>query len=127
VYERDGRLELVDFKTGSRPSPGDASARTQLDLYGLAAVETWGADPARLRTSYCYLRADSPAEIDSVDWDGELLGQVRGRLGRALDQLALGRYPATAGEWCRRCDFLSFCASGQAAVDERWPDTPPST
>src|SRR5437764_6678190 len=118
VYERDGRTHLVDFKTGSRPDPGDASARTQLDLYGMAAVDTWGVDSGALRTSYCYLRADGPAEIDAVDWDAGLLGEVRGRLGRALDSLTLGRYPTTAGPWCRRCDFLAFCPSGQAAVDQ---------
>jgi DNA helicase II / ATP-dependent DNA helicase PcrA len=117
VYERDGRTELVDFKTGSRPAPGDASARTQLDLYGMAAVDTWGVDSDTLRTSYCYLRADGPAEIDAVDWDPALLGDVRGRLGRALDGLTLGRYPTSAGPWCKRCDFLAFCPSGQAAVD----------
>jgi DNA helicase-2/ATP-dependent DNA helicase PcrA len=118
VYERDGRTELVDFKTGSRPAPGDASARTQLDLYGMAAVDTWGVDPDALRTSYCYLRADGAAEIDAVDWDTALLGDVRDRLGRALDGLTLGRYPATAGPWCRRCDFVAFCPSGQAAVEQ---------
>ena len=118
VYERDGRTELVDFKTGSRPDPGDASARTQLDLYGMAAVDTWGVDPDALRTTYCYLRADGPAEIDALDWDAALLGEVRGRLGRALDGLTLRRYPATAGPWCRRCDFLAFCPSGQGAVGQ---------
>jgi len=118
VYERDGRTELVDFKTGSRPAPGDASARTQLDLYGMAAVDTWGVDPGSLRTSYCYLRADGPAEIDAVDWDEALLTEVRGRLGRALDGLTLGRYPTTAGSWCARCDFLAFCPSGQAGVGD---------
>jgi DNA helicase-2/ATP-dependent DNA helicase PcrA len=117
VYEREGRTELVDFKTGNRPAPGDASARTQLDLYGMAAIDTWGVEPERLRTSYCYLRAGGPAEIDAVDWDPALLGEVRGRLGRALDGLTLGRYPATGGSWCHRCDFLAFCPSGQAAVE----------
>ena len=117
VYERDGRTELVDFKTGSRPDPGDGSARTQLDLYGMAAVDTWGIDPGDLRTSYCYLRTDGQAEIDAVDWDQATLTEVRARLGRALDSLTLGRYPTAAGPWCRRCDFLAFCPNGQAAVD----------
>src|SRR5207237_1012401 len=77
-----------------------------------------GVDPGALRTSYCYLRADGPAEIDAVDWDAGLLGEVRGRLGRALDSLTLGRYPTTAGPWCHRCDFLAFCPSGRAALDQ---------
>ena len=86
------------------------------DLYGLAAVDAWRVDPATIRTSYCYLRAGGPAEIDAVDWDPTLLGEVRSRLGRALDGLTLGRFPTTPGSWCRRCDFLAFCPSGQAAV-----------
>ncbi|MGH9278323.1 MAG: UvrD-helicase domain-containing protein, partial [Acidimicrobiales bacterium] len=45
VYRRDGRLELVDFKTGRASSVGDRPATLQLNLYGLAAVDTWGADP----------------------------------------------------------------------------------
>src|SRR5436305_13908035 len=98
----------------------------------MAAVDTWGVDPSALRTSYCYLRTEGPAEIDAVDWDDALLGEVRGRLGRALDGLTLGRYPTQAGPWCRRCDFLAFCASGQAAVvevadDNRQHATPPPT
>ncbi len=116
VYERDGRTELVDFKTGSRPARGDASARTQLDLYGMAAVDTWGVEPGALRTTYCYLRADGPAEIDAVDWDAHALVAVRGRLGRALDGLTLNRYPTASGPWCRRCDFVAFCPAGRAAV-----------
>ncbi|MBV8161513.1 MAG: ATP-dependent helicase [Acidimicrobiia bacterium] len=117
VYERDGRTELVDFKTGSRPDPADASARTQLDLYGMAAVDTWGVEPGALRTTYCYLRADGPAEIEAVDWDAATLAEVRGHLTRTLDGLTLGRYPTTAGPWCRRCDYVAFCPTGQAAVD----------
>ncbi|MCA1842548.1 MAG: ATP-dependent helicase, partial [Actinobacteria bacterium] len=60
VYQRDGRLELVDFKTGRAAAMGDRPATLQLNLYGLAAVDTWGADPDRLRTTYCYLRQDGP-------------------------------------------------------------------
>jgi RecB family exonuclease len=117
VYERDGRLELVDFKTG-RPAPeGDRAAGTQLDLYGLAAVDAWGADPAGLRTTYCYLRADGPPQLVVSDWDAGALDAVRARLAATLDALAAARFAPTAGPWCRGCDFLSFCPAGQAATD----------
>src|SRR5207248_10865767 len=109
VYARDGRTELVDFKTGLRPAEGDPSAQSQLDLYGLAAVETWNVEPSRVRTSYCQLRADGPPEIESLDWDAAALDGVRERLAGALDGLTAGRFPFSAGPWCRRCDFVSFC------------------
>jgi DNA helicase-2/ATP-dependent DNA helicase PcrA len=116
VYQRDGRLELVDFKTG-RPAPmGDRPATLQLNLYGLAAVESWGADPDRLRTTYCYLRTEGPPALLSADWHADALEAVRGDLARTLDQLAAERFDPTPGRWCRGCDFLPSCAAGRREV-----------
>ena len=36
AYERDGRFEVVDFKTGRTPAEGDPGANAQLDLYAVA-------------------------------------------------------------------------------------------
>ncbi len=118
VYERDGRLELVDFKTGRPATVGDKAAGTQLDLYGLAAIDAWSAEPDRLRTTYCYLRADGPALVESSDWDAANVAVVRGRLAATLDALAEARFGPTPGRWCGGCDFLSFCPAGQSEVDE---------
>jgi len=116
VYERDGRLELVDFKTGRIAAPGDQGAGTQLDLYGLAALDTWAADAERLRTTYAYLRADGPPLVLSTDWDARRVAEVRARLAIAFDGLARSRFDATPGAWCGSCDFLSFCPAGQAVT-----------
>ncbi len=118
VYERDGRLELVDFKTGRPAAEGDKAAGTQLDLYGLAAIDAWSENPSRLRTTYCYLRADGPAIVVSTDWDDKAVASVRARLAATLDALAEARFGPTPGPWCRRCDFLSFCPAGEEAVVE---------
>ena len=116
VYERDGFTELVDFKTGSRPEEGDGGASMQLDVYALAAVETWGVDPSRVRTTYCWLRVDGPAELDSKQWDVGAVAAVRNRLGADLDAIGDRRFAETPGPWCARCDFLAFCPAGQKAV-----------
>ena len=55
---------------------------------------------------------------EPVDWDAEALEGVRERLARALDDLAAGRYPFTPGEWCRRCDFVSFCPAGRKVTGQ---------
>jgi hypothetical protein len=104
---------------------GDRSATLQLNLYGLAAVDTWGADPDRLRTTYCYLRVDGPPALLSADWDAGALEAVRGDLAATLDQLAksYATHPATngfataPGRWCRGCDFLPACPAGRQYLD----------
>jgi DNA helicase-2/ATP-dependent DNA helicase PcrA len=114
VYRRDGRAELVDFKTGRPADDGDRAAGTQLDLYGLAAVDAWGIEPAGLRTTYCYLRSDGPPLLVASDWSEDRLREVRTRLAASLDALGDARFAPTPGSWCRRCDFVSFCPEGQA-------------
>jgi len=116
VYERDARLELVDFKTGRRSTGGAPWAGVQLDLYGLAAIDAWGADPARLRTTYCWLRSDGPPTVESTDWTPAMVDEVRAGVAATLDDIAAGRFGATPGNWCDGCDFLSVCPDGQARL-----------
>ncbi len=127
VYERDGRLELVDFKTGRAPvGPSDLADGVQLDLYGLAAVDTWGADPARLRTTYCWLRDNGPPTVESTDWTPATVEGVRRSVAATLDQLAAGSFDPTPGPWCGGCDFLAVCPAGLgrlSAADQ--PPEPP--
>ena len=79
----------------------------------MAAVDTWGADPAELRTTYCWLQADGPPELDVTDWDADRLAAARADLDASLAGLARDRYDATPGPWCGRCEFLDFCKPGQ--------------
>jgi hypothetical protein len=103
---------------------GDRPATLQLNLYGLAAVDTWGADPDRLRTTYCYLRADGPPALLSADWDAGALESVRADLADTLDRLArsYGAQPGASGfepipgRWCGGCDFLPACPAGRREV-----------
>ena len=116
VYRRDGRVELVDFKTGRRPATGDGGATTQLDLYALAAVQAWREDPDALRTTFCYLRAGEAAELDSSDWDSARLEEVRQQLEAAMSRLPADTFAPVAGGWCQRCDFVEVCPAGQQSV-----------
>ncbi len=121
VYERDDHLELVDFKTGRRSTGGAPGAGAQLDLYGLAAIDTWGADPTRLRTTYCWLRGDGPPTIESTDWTPAMVEQVREDVAATIDEIAAGHFDATPGIWCDGCDFLSVCPEGRS----RWTGSVP--
>jgi DNA helicase II / ATP-dependent DNA helicase PcrA len=113
VYRRDGRTELVDFKTGHPPVEGDGGAETQLDLYALGAVATWATDPNLLRTTYCYLSSDAPPSLVSADWDADRYAATLARLEQQLAGVEAGDFAVRVGQWCGTCDFLPFCSAGQ--------------
>jgi DNA helicase-2/ATP-dependent DNA helicase PcrA len=114
LYDREGRLEVVDFKTGNRPCADDRAAGLQLDLYALAAVDAWDRAPEDVRTTEWYLAA---GEGHSRTFDSCEIARVRRRVAEALEGLAAGRFAPEPGSYCNRCAFLGLCRTGQAALD----------
>ena len=118
--ERDaqGRLVAVDLKTGRRP-PSATAVRTdaQLATYqvalGTGEVALGGADASAAPVGgaeLVQLRAESAAGLPlrqdqpPVDpgWVGDLLGS-------AARMIRAEQFPATPGDACRTCPFLSSC------------------
>jgi DNA helicase-2/ATP-dependent DNA helicase PcrA len=61
--EADGDFVVVDWKTGRRPSGGDARAgAVQLAAYRLAWADLAGVDPGRVRACFFYLRESATVE-----------------------------------------------------------------
>ena len=105
----DGPWEVVDWKTGRKPSSADPTAGLQLDIYGLAAVEIWGKASADVTLTYFYLASGEEVTRPMDDPD-----VVRQRVLGSLDAIAAGEFDPTPGSWCRHCDFRSFCDAGKA-------------
>jgi RecB family exonuclease len=116
MYQRDGYVDIVDFKTGADPVEGDPGASVQLDTYAVAAVDVWAEDPDKLRTTYCYLRPDGTYRLVESDWTAARVAAAREGLLATLDRRDGGQWPATPGQWCRRCEWLAVCPAGQSAM-----------
>jgi len=118
IYGADdaGPWEVVDYKTGRRPSDDDPLARAQLDLYALACIDVWGKRPEDLTLTYLYL--SSGDEVSRTVDDPEA---VRARVVASLEAITSGAFDATPGEHCWWCDFRPFCEPGRA-----WVETAPS-
>ena len=60
VYERDGRFEIVDWKTGRPPKNADdlASKQLQLALYRVAFARWRGIDPDLIDAAFYYVADD---------------------------------------------------------------------
>lgn len=127
----DGRLQVVDFKTGRiAPTRNEVAGMDQLGIYQLAVNEGGfeelagpGADSAG--ASVVYLRHPSRPESLPREFTQDPLGQrphlgddaeeaahptwVHHRIARAAAIVAEGGFGATPGTHCRRCPFADSC------------------
>ncbi len=132
----DGRLRVVDFKTGKRPPTAGATAsHEQLGVYQLA-IEAGGferlAGPGATSAGGClvYLRVPGGSDLDDypkefhqaalserphlADDDADHPSWVHERLARAARLVREGRYPATPGPGCTWCPFAASCPAKPA-------------
>ncbi len=128
----DGGIVVTDYKTGS-PTPyatlaDDPVARgtkLQLAVYGLAARPRFGAGEIRSRYWFISDRAGF-AEI-GYPVDAHVVGRLADVVGRALDGIGAGLFPARPGEpdqrgrWenCLFCDYDRLCPRDRARQWER--------
>ena len=108
----DGPWEVVDYKTGRRPSDDDDLGGLQLDLYALACTDVWRKRQEDLTLTYLYLRTGEESSRSAGDVE-----ETRRRAVAALREMAAGRFDATPGPYCRWCDFLPFCEPGREFVE----------
>lgn len=84
VYERDGRYQIVDWKTGKAPKDADqlAERQLQLALYRLAFAKWKGIDPDTVDAVFYYVSDDRVIEPDRIYDEDELLGLWRAATNR---------------------------------------------
>lgn len=114
VYEpASGSWEIVDYKSG-RPS-NDPALEIQLQTYAIAAVDGAIAEPipTQLSVTFAFFGGGSYAER-TVDVDDAWLSAARGRIESLAHRFERDEFEPTPSDACKRCDFVSFCESGQA-------------
>src|SRR5690606_34610054 len=84
VYERDGRYQIVDWKTGKAPKSDEelAERQLQLALYRLAFARWKGIDPETVDAVFYYVSEDRVIEPDRIYDEEELLALWRKAVGR---------------------------------------------
>jgi DNA helicase-2/ATP-dependent DNA helicase PcrA len=83
VYERDGRYQIVDWKTGKAPKDSDelAERQLQLALYRLAFAKWKGIAPESVDAVFYYVSDDRVIEPDRLYDEEELLRLWRAATG----------------------------------------------
>ncbi len=79
IYERNGRYQIVDWKTGKAPKSDDelADRQLQLALYRLAFARWKGIDPTTVDAVFYYVSDDRVIAPTHIDDEAELLKRWR--------------------------------------------------
>ena len=117
VFDDEGGVRLVDWKTGSL---GDPDA--QLSFYALL----WAIEKDEIPAHIEAVSIKTGERSDSVP-SRALIDNTATRAAQAVDALRTswasdGSLDRVAGPWCRWCPLLDECTEGSAAVDllEGW-------
>ncbi len=107
----NGRVEVVDYKTGAPKKQKDVDNDLQLSLYALAAREALELQPERL--VLWYLKADTLAETTRNDAE---IQDARQTVLEVAAGIRAGEFPARPGYLCRYCDFQPICPAHEQLV-----------
>ncbi len=103
---REGKIEIIDYKTGKSPigeklEPDD---KLQLLIYQLAAKEVFGLNSPKL--TYSYL--ESGQNISFFPQENEL-EKTRIELKKRISEIKNSDFSPTPGWQCHYCDFKEIC------------------
>lgn len=104
----DGKLEIIDYKTGAAPKKRDPAEDFQLSLYALAAADKglYHEDPENIVVSFYFFEGQ---ERLSGSRSKEQLDNVKQEIADATDEINKSDFHATPGMYCSFCEFRLIC------------------
>jgi len=105
---KDGKLEIIDYKTGSAPKKKDPSQDVQLSVYALAATEQgiYGEKPENIIVSFYFLEGQE--KVSSTRAGGQL-EDVRQDIKHIAEDISLSHFSPAPGKHCDFCEFRLIC------------------
>ena len=100
----DGRVEIIDYKTGQPKESLDYKTKRQLILYKMVAEEMFGWQVGRL--TFGYLNDGSFLSFEAKASD---IDKVQREIVTTIKAIKQGLFPAKPSWLCNYCDFRSIC------------------
>jgi DNA helicase-2/ATP-dependent DNA helicase PcrA len=107
----DGRVAIIDYKTGKARDQEDADESLQLSLYAIAAKEKWGYEVGGL----IFYNLEENVPVVTVRSSLDLLA-ARNRVEEAAQGIADGRFEAKTGIHCNFCAYRSLCPEKEKRI-----------
>jgi RecB family exonuclease len=111
----NGRVAIVDYKTGKPRAQEDADESLQLSIYAIAAHEKWGYQAERL---IFYNLEESAAVITSRD--RFQLEEAKAKVKDVAERIESGEFSPKPGYHCRFCSYRNLCP----ATEKPLPSAP---
>ena len=100
----DGRVAVIDYKSGRSRSQEDADKSLQLSIYAIAAREKWQYDAGSL----VFYNLEQNASVVSTREPADL-EQVRHKIVEVAKSIAQGNFEGTPGFHCAFCPYETLC------------------
>ena len=108
----NGRVAIIDYKTGKPKDQEVADESLQLSLYALAAQEKWGYEVGSL----VFYNLEQNVPVATTRSHAQLL-DAQQRVKSAAEGIAAGDFEAKPGMHCDFCAYRSLCP----AREKRFP------
>jgi CRISPR/Cas system-associated exonuclease Cas4 (RecB family) len=112
----DGRVVIIDYKTGRPQSQEDADESLQLSIYALAAREKWGYDVGQV--VFYNLEENAPVVTQRSAMQ---LDDARRKVEEVARAIAAGKFDPHAGFYCKFCAFRNLCPETEKRIFSKAP------
>ncbi len=136
--ERNGRILVTDWKTGSRAAVAPANENLQLAFLALAARKALGREGDSVAAQLAFVDANGGISASRHEFTDEELASAEEKiLGilRSVEESRAGKHPEAprlvTGSHCRFCPAIARCpaiaGAAQALLDEKDGELTPSS
>jgi len=106
----DGRLEIIDYKTGRMPSKREVDANLQLSMYALAVSQIpaipFGKQPSDITLSLYFF--DTQTKM-STTRSAEQLEKEKATIIDIAKQIEMSDFKCSGNQLCADCEYKLFC------------------
>ena len=109
---KDGKIEIIDYKTGKKPKEKEIKDNLQMTLYALAAADSgiYNKSPESVILSFYFLE---DCEKISSTRNQEQLNSAKDKINKIAKEIEKSDFTPKVGPWCDFCDFRLICEAWQ--------------